>query len=58
MKFVMGYKGGLRNNVFLHQDHNKIIYPAGNNIVIYDLENRQQNITAGLAGTRGITAMA
>lgn len=41
VKFVMGYKGGLRNNVFLHQDNNKIIYPAGNNIVIYDLENRQ-----------------
>jgi hypothetical protein len=41
VKFVLGYKGCLRNNIYLHPENNKILYPAGNNLVLYDLDNKQ-----------------
>ena len=58
MKYVLGYRGDFRQNILPHADTNKFIYPAANNLVVYNAENKTQNIFPTLAGTRGITCMA
>jgi len=40
VKTILGYRGGFRNNIFLHHDNSKVIYPAGHNVIIYDPENK------------------
>ena len=42
MKYIFGYRGDLKNNVFQHSDPNKIIFPAGHNLIVYNTENKQQ----------------
>jgi len=37
---VLGYRSDFKNNIFLHQDGQKLIYPAGNNIIINNNENK------------------
>lgn len=40
MKYIFGYRGDFKNNVYQHSDPNKIIYPGGHNIVVYNTENK------------------
>ncbi|EAR92035.2 WD40 domain protein (macronuclear) [Tetrahymena thermophila SB210] len=58
MKYVLGYRSDFKNNIFQYtmNDQNRIIYPAGNTIVISNNENKQQFINC-IPGTKGITCM-
>lgn len=57
-RFIFGYRGDFKNNIFLHQEAIKIIYPAGNNIVVYNTDNKSQSFLYPYPGTCCITAMA
>ena len=56
-KFIFGVNGELRRNVHLIDNH-KLLYTAGHNIVIYNLEDKTQDFLPGTEGTEGITAVA
>lgn len=57
-RFIFGYRGDFKNNIFVHQEAIKIIYPAGNNIVVYNTDNKSQSFLYPYPGTCCITAMA
>ena len=44
-KVIFGYNGTFHNNIFLHNEQIKIIYPAGNCIVIFNTENNNNSQT-------------
>ena len=56
-KFIAGLKGDVSDNVFFLND-NEVIYPAGHNVVIYNIEDKTQRYIQGIEGTEGITALA
>jgi hypothetical protein len=58
MKYIFGYRGDFKNNVYQHSDPNKIIYPGGHNIVVYNTENKHQQFWPGQPGTQKITCIS
>jgi hypothetical protein len=43
---VFGINGELKNNLYLFDDH-KLLYSAGHNIVVYNLEDKSQFFLSG-----------
>ena len=41
-RYVWGYRSDFKQNIFLnkHEDNGKILYPAGNNIVIHSFNEQ------------------
>lgn len=58
VKYVFGYRGDIRNNILQHSEPNRFVYPAANSLVVYNSENRTQQILPTLGGTRGVTCIA
>ena len=56
-KFISGLKGDVTDNIFLLDD-TQVVYPVGHNIVIYNMDVKQQKVFQCYDGTEGITAMA
>ena len=54
---VFGCRGKLRNSVGFTDEY-AVCYVAGNNLVLYNLHNRQQSFIQGSDGGGGITCMA
>jgi hypothetical protein len=52
----MGINGQVQNSLFLIDDK-KLVYIAGNNIVIYNMEERTQVFVPGNEGYLGITCL-
>jgi len=48
LRFFFGLKSDVRNNVHFIDDQ-KILYPAGHNVVIYDMDNKSQQLIPGNA---------
>lgn len=38
-KFVFGFKGDVQGNIFFCED-SRVIYPAGHNVVIYNVDEK------------------
>ena len=56
-QFLAGLKTEVTDNVhFL--DEQKVIYPAGHNVVVFHIEDKTQQYLPGIEGSEGITAMA
>jgi hypothetical protein len=55
-KFIMGINGQVQNSLFLIDDK-KLIYIAGNNVVIYNMEERTQVFVPGNEGYLGINSV-
>ena len=57
-KFIAGMKADVNNNIFFLND-STVLYPAGHNIVIYNMDDKQQTrYIPGIEGSEGITALA
>ena len=56
-KFISGLKSDVTNNIFFLDD-NQVVYPAGHNIVLYHMEEKNQKTYPCIEGSEGITAMA
>jgi WD40 repeat protein len=55
-RFIFGVNGELKDNIFLLEDH-RVVYPAGHNVVVYNMEDKSQYFYAGSEGSEGITAI-
>jgi hypothetical protein len=56
-RFVFGLKGDVKDNIHYLDEHN-ILYPAGSNTVIYNIESKTQRFIPITEKCEGITAMA
>lgn len=56
-KFIAGLKGDVKDNIFFLNE-NEVIYPAGHNVIIFNIEDKTQRYIQGIEGTEGITALA
>ena len=56
-RYSFGIKSDVKNNVFYH-DEQTLIYPAGTNLVVYNIDQRTQKFLALGAGGESVTAMA
>ena len=56
-RYSFGITADVKNNVFYH-DEQTLIYPAGNNLVAYNIDQRTQKFLAFNSGGEGVTAMA
>jgi len=54
---VFGINGNLNNNLFLIEDH-RLVYSAGNNVIVYSTEDKSQHVYQGNEESHGITAVA
>eukprot|EP01083_Nonionella_stella_P036618 99904_1 len=62
LRHIFGLRPDVSNNMHYLQDENCVLYPAGNNIVIYNTELQTQEFIngsdSGLLTNSGITALA
>eukprot|EP01137_Pigoraptor_chileana_P030193 Opistho-2@16440 len=56
-RHVYGLKGDVKDNV-CYLDEQNIIYPAGSNIILYNIDQRTQRFITATERSEGITAMA
>ena len=56
-RHLFGLKGDVTNNIH-YVEENIVAYPAGNNVVIYNTESRDQQFIPATEKTDGITALA
>ena len=56
-RFIFGVNGGMKNNLYLLEDH-RLMYTAGHNIVVYNVEDKSQYFLSGSEGTMGISTIA
>ncbi|KAE9044942.1 Cilia- and flagella-associated protein 57 [Phytophthora rubi] len=57
-RHFFGLKGGVHNNIAFAEE-GVLVYPCGHNVVIYNLESKEQQFLHGVETTgRGITALA
>ena len=65
--FLFGVKGDVKNNLF-YLDDQRVLYPSGHNIIIYNIDDKKQTyisgkinilliISIGVEGSEGITAL-
>ena len=57
-KFISGIKTDVKESVLYGMDDKEVIYPAGHNIIFYNIEDKSQRYISGIEGTQGITALA
>ncbi|KAJ8285212.1 hypothetical protein GJAV_G00023590 [Gymnothorax javanicus] len=55
--FIFGVRTGVANNI-CYVDEQTVIYPAGNNLVRYNLDERSQKFIPGTEKSRGMVALA
>eukprot|EP00741_Cyanophora_paradoxa_P020094 tig00021234_g19395.t1 len=55
-RHAFGLKGDVKDNV-CYLEEQSVIYPAGHNTIIYNIEQRAQKFIPGTEKTEGITAM-
>ena len=55
-RHVFGLKGDVKDN-FAYYDEQTVVYPAGHNMIIHNLEQRTQKFLTGTEKTDEITAM-
>ena len=64
---MFGVKGDVKNNLF-YLDDQRVLYPSGHNIIIYNIDDKKQTyisgkikilliISIGVEGSEGITAL-
>jgi hypothetical protein len=56
-RYVFGLKGDVNGNIF-YVDETNVLYPAGSNSVIYNIESKTQKFLPSSEKSEGITAMA
>ncbi|KAG6976230.1 hypothetical protein JG688_00001587 [Phytophthora aleatoria] len=57
-RHFFGLKGGVHNNVAFAEE-SVLVYPCGHNVIVYNLESKEQQFLHGVETTgRGITALA
>lgn len=56
-RHVFGLKGDTKENIH-YIDETTVIYPAGHNTVLYNIEQKAQKFIPGTVDTEGITALA
>ena len=56
-KFIFGIKGDVRSNLFFIDDQ-RILYPSGHNIVIFNVDDKSQQYIPGVEGSEGISALS
>lgn len=56
-RYSFGIKADVKNNV-IYQDERSLIYPAGTNLVLYNIDQRTQAFLAFGSGGDGATALA
>lgn len=56
---MFGIKGSVKNNISF-ADENIVVYPCGHNVVIHNMESKEQQFIHGMetGSTGGITALA
>ena len=57
LKHVFGLRGGVVGGIAF-QDEQTLVYPAGSNIVLYNVEQKVQRFIAGSEKAQNVTAMA
>lgn len=45
-RFLFGLKGDVQNNLFYYDDQ-RVIYPAGHNVVVYNVDEKTQQYISG-----------
>ncbi len=53
---MFGVKGDVKNNLY-YIDDQRILYPAGHNIVIFNVDDKNQQYIQGVEGSEGISAL-
>lgn len=56
-RHTFGIKADVKDNI-CYLDEQTVLYPSGNNIIIFNTEQKTQKFIAGTENTEGITAMA
>ncbi|BFZ16806.1 hypothetical protein BsWGS_19845 [Bradybaena similaris] len=56
-RHIFGLKTGVSGNVCYH-DEQTIVYPAGSNCIIYNIDQKSQRFIAGTEKNEGMTALA
>lgn len=56
-RHIFGISNNWRNHVHFINDH-KVLYPAGHNIIVYNIDEKQQSYIAGIEGYKGFTTVA
>ncbi|EWS71110.1 WD40 domain protein (macronuclear) [Tetrahymena thermophila SB210] len=57
LKYIFGMNNEIRNSLQFH-DEDRIIYPAGYNVVLHDLNDKSQHYYQGTNEYRGISCLA
>jgi len=57
MKYVFGMNGSMKKSLFFLDDH-RVIYPAGHNVVVYNVEDKSQAYFHGKDNFLGISAIS
>ncbi|TYZ60990.1 hypothetical protein PybrP1_005345 [[Pythium] brassicae (nom. inval.)] len=58
-RYLFGIKGGVKNNIAFAEE-NVVVYPCGHNVVVHNMESKEQQFIHGMesGSTGGITALA
>ncbi|GAQ89010.1 hypothetical protein KFL_004790040 [Klebsormidium nitens] len=57
LRHVFGLKGSIRDNIHFIEDVT-VVYPAGRNVVVYNIEQKTQRFISGSPESDGISAIA
>lgn len=57
LRHVFGLKGSIRDNIHFIEDVT-VVYPAGRNVVVYNIEQKTQRFISGSPDSNGISAIA
>jgi hypothetical protein len=57
-RYLFGLKGAVKNNVAFAEE-NVLVYPCGHNVVVYNMESKEQQFIHGIetGSIGGITAL-
>lgn len=56
-RFIFGSNGSIRNNLYVIDD-NKVMYVAGHNVILYNIDEKSQYFIPGSEITEGINHIA
>lgn len=56
-RFIFGINGMLSNNLHI-VDEKKLLYVAGHNVIIYNIDEKSQHFISGCEGSEGINAIS
>lgn len=59
VRYLFGIKGSVKNSIAF-ADENAVVYPCGHNVVIHNMESKEQQFIHGMetGSTGGITALS